>query len=77
MRSRGNSSRMIENESGKTAPPMPCTTRAAISSSMVEESAASSVPRASTHIVMTSIFFLPNMSPRRPMIGVATQALSR
>ena len=68
---------MIEKASGNTAPPMPWITRAAIISAIVDDSAASSVPSASTHSVMTSIFFLPNMSPSRPTIGVATQALRR
>ena len=56
---------------------MPWITRATIISVMVEASAAANVPNASTHSVKTSIFFLPNMSPSRPTIGVDTQALSR
>ena len=77
IRSFGNSSRMIEKASGNTAPPMPWITRAAVISAIVDDSAASSVPRARIQSVITSIFFLPNMSPSRPTIGVATQALSR
>ena len=73
----GNSSRMIEKASGNTAPPMPWITRDAVISSMVDDSAASRVPSARIQSVITSIFFLPNMSPSRPTIGVATQALSR
>ena len=75
--SRGNSSRMIANASGKTAPPIPWTTRPAIITPIVVASAAISVPRASTASTTTSVRFLPNMSPMRPAMGVATDALSR
>ena len=76
-RSRGNSSRMIEKASGNTAPPMPWITRAKIITPIELASAARNVPSTRPHMVTTSIFFLPNMSPSRPRIGVATLALSR
>ncbi len=44
--SRGNSSRMIPNASGKIPPPAPCTTRAMISTGSEPASAATSVPTA-------------------------------
>ena len=74
---RGNSSRMIANESGKTAPPAPWITRAVIMTPIVVASAASNVPAASTRRTMTIARFFPNMSPSRPAIGVMTDALSR
>ena len=76
-RSRGNSSRMIPKASGKTAPPAPWMTRPRISTSIELASAATSVPTPSMHSDATSVRSLPNMSPRRPMIGVRTEALSR
>ena len=75
--SRGASSRMMPNASGRVAPPMPCSTRATIISPMVVDSAPSTEPTATTNRVATRIFFLPNMSPARPRIGVATDAASR
>ena len=76
-RSRGNSSRMIPKASGKIAPPAPWTARPAISISIELESAAISVPTASTSRTITSRRSLPNMSPRRPSTGVAIDAVSR
>ena len=73
----GNSSRMIEKESGKTAPPAPWITRATIITPIEVASAASSVPNASTTRTTTIVRFLPYMSPSRPAIGVTTDALSR
>ncbi len=75
--SRGNSSRMIPNESGKIAPPMPWIARPAISSAIECESAQTSEPRPKTIRVTTSSRSLPNMSPSRPTIGVAIEAVSR
>ena len=77
IRSRGNSSRMMPNASGKIAPPKPWMTRATIITLMFVASAASSVPAASTPSETTSVRSLPNMSPRRPTIGVKIEALSR
>ena len=76
-RSRGNSSRMIPKASGKTAPPTPCSTRAAIITAIELVSAATSDPAVSAISTITSMRSLPNMSPRRPSTGVATDALSR
>jgi hypothetical protein len=76
-RLRGNSSRMIPKASGKTAPPAPWMTRPAISTVIEVASAATSVPAPSTTSEATSVCSLPNMSPRRPMIGVRTEALRR
>ena len=76
-RSRGNSSRMIPNASGKIAPPAPCTARPAISISSEVDSALISVPAPSTSSTITSRRSLPNMSPSRPRIGVKIEAVSR
>src|SRR5581483_6741432 len=75
--SRGNSSRMIPNASGKTPPPAPWMTRATISSATELETPASSVPPLSTISVHTSRRSLPYMSPSRPRIAVPTDAESR
>ncbi len=75
--SRGNSSRMIPNDSGKMPPATPCKTRATISSGSESASPASTVPAASTTSVHTSTRSLPNMSPKRPRIAVPTDAESR
>ena len=76
-RSRGNSSRMIENASGKIAPPAPWMTRPRTITGSVVATAATAVPAASVKRTTTSTRFLPNMSPSRPAIGVTTDALSR
>ena len=76
-RSRGNSSRMIANASGKIAPPAPWITRATIITEIEVASPASAVPAARTTSTITSKRFLPNMSPSRPAIGVTTEALRR
>lgn len=76
-RAAGNSSRMMPNDSGKTAPPMPCTTRAMMRTPMFGAMAASRQPRASAASATTSIRSLPTMSPTRPRIGVKIDAESR
>ena len=76
-RSRGNSSRMIPNASGKMPPPTPWIVRATISSASEPETPASSVPALRTTSVQTRRCSLPYMSPRRPMIAVPTEAESR
>ena len=77
-RSRGNSSRMIPNASGKIAPPSPWIVRATIiSGSVVTSAAEQRCPTASPPSAITSTRFLPNMSPSRPAIGVTTDAASR
>jgi hypothetical protein len=68
---------MIPNESGNVAPPTPWIARPAISTSIDWDSAAISDPRPNVVRVTTSIRSLPSMSPRRPMIGVAIEAVSR
>jgi len=73
----GNSSRMIPKDSGKMPPPTPWITRATISRARLCETAASSVPPAKATSVQTRTCSLPNMSPRRPTIAVATDADSR
>ena len=70
-RSGGNSSRAIENASGKIPPPAPWITRATISSASESDTAASSVPAGRTTSVHSSSRSLPYMSPSRPMIDVA------
>jgi hypothetical protein len=76
-RSGGNSSLMIPKESGKTAAASPCTARPAISIPIECDSAQMTEPNPNTTSEPTSIRSLPNMSPRRPTIGVATDAVSR
>ena len=76
-RSRGNSSRTMPNASGKMAPPSPWIVRATIMTGSVVARAASSVPAASPASTTTSVRFLPNMSPIRPAMGVATDAARR
>ncbi len=75
--SRGNSSRMMPNESGNTPPPTPWMTRATIMTEIDPASAASSDPIASAATAMTSSRAFPCMSPSRPMIGVKIDAESR
>ena len=76
-RSRGNSSRMIPNASGKIAPPSPWIVRATIITVSEVATAPSSVPAESPASIRTSTRFFPKMSPRRPAIGVTTDAASR
>ena len=76
-RSAGNSSRMIENASGKMPPPVPWITRATISTASEFDTAASAVPAASTTSVPRRSRSLPYISPSRPMIAVPTEADSR
>ena len=76
-RAAGNSSRMMPNESGKTAPPMPLDHPGEISTPMFGATAASRQPRASATREPTSIRSLPTMSPIRPRIGVKIDAESR
>jgi hypothetical protein len=72
-RSAGNSSRMMPNDSGKTAPPTPWTTRAAISTPTFGASAASRQPTARAISPSSSVRSLPYISPIRPSSGVATE----
>ncbi len=68
---------MIAKQSGKMPPPTPCRTRPATSTSSVWPSADTAEPAANTLSAITSSRRLPNMSPRRPKIGVKTAAESR
>jgi hypothetical protein len=68
---------MIPNASGKIAPPIPWITRPRISTPTELASADTSVPTARIASTATSVCSLPYMSPTRPTIGVATDALSR
>jgi hypothetical protein len=59
------------------APPTPWIARPRSITESEEATAAISVPKASRTSTMISNRSLPYMSPRRPMIGVVTEALSR
>ena len=77
IRSGGNSSRMMPNDSGKIAPAAPETMRNAIS---VQMSGAAAQPMQPTRKVAsdtTSRRSFPNRSPSFPRIGVSTDADSR
>ena len=76
-RSRGNSSRMIPNASGKIPPAAPWITRPMSITVSVPATAVTSVPTQSSANTSTSSRSLPYMSPSRPMMGVATDALTR
>ena len=73
----GNSSRTMPMPSGKTAPPMPWMPRPTSIGPIDVESAEITVPSASATSTITSTRSLPNMSPSRPAMGVATEAVSR
>ena len=66
------SSRTMPKVNGTTAPAKPWKIRAAINSSIVGDTAARTVPNAKMVNEMSMIRDRPNMSPSRPMIGVAT-----
>ena len=68
----GNSSRRMPNANGTMAPASPWRIRAARSRPMVCATPASTVPAASTTRESIITRLRPNMSPSRPMIGVAT-----
>ena len=74
---RGNSSRMIPNDNGITAPPTPWMTRATIRTMIEWDRPARTDPAASAARVATSNRSFPAMSPMRPRIGVKTDADSR
>ena len=73
----GSSSLMMPKASGNSAPPTPCTARPATSSASVVARPDKTVPATRAAMVASSIRRLPNMSPSRPMIGVATEADSK
>jgi hypothetical protein len=68
---------MIPNDSGNTPPPSPCRPRPTIISPSELDSAATTEPTANSASEIASSRSLPNMSPRRPKIGVAIEATSR
>ncbi len=76
IRSGGNSSRMIPNESGKTAPPTPWIARKKISEGRSQAAAAPSEARPKIAIAITSSLSLPYWSPSLPRIGVRTEEVS-
>jgi AcrR family transcriptional regulator len=76
-RSRGNSSRMIPKARGKMPPPAPWMTRPMIIGAALDAIAETTVPTAMMPIETRSRRSLPYMSPRRPKIGVHTDALIR
>jgi hypothetical protein len=76
-RSCGNSSRMTPKESGRTPPPTPCRTRAAILTPMLGANAAIKDRTESAANETTNMRSLPTMSPMRPTIGVKIEAESR
>jgi hypothetical protein len=76
-RAAGNSSRMIPKQSGKMPPPTPCRTRPATTTSSESVSADTTDPAQKAASATTSSRRLPNMSPRRPTIGVKTAAATR
>lgn len=66
----------MPNETGKTAPPSPCRTRATISTPTLGAIAASRQPAAIAASATSSARSLPIMSLIRPIRGVATEAAS-
>ena len=68
---------MIPKDSGKIAPATPWIARAAISISIECDSAPTSEPIPNTTSTASSTRSFPNMSPSRPTIGVAIEAVSR
>ena len=73
----GASSRTMENDSGTTAPLAPWITRAITRTTMFVARAARIEPTATNPRATSIIRALPNMSPSRPRIGVATDEQTR
>src|SRR5438067_8166930 len=73
----GNSSRMIANESGKTAAPAPATARKAMRDQMFQAAAQPMHPARKIVSEIVSRRSLPYWSPSLPRIGVATDATRR
>ncbi len=76
-RSGGNSSRMIANERGKSAPPAPDSARKAISDHRFHAKAAPMQPTRKIERLIRSMRSLPNWSPSLPRTGVVTAAETR
>ena len=68
---------MIAKLSGKTAPPVPCTIRKAISAQMFHAAAAPMQPTRKITRLIISSRSLPCWSPSFPISGVSTAELSR
>ena len=68
---------MIPKAKGRTPPPTPWITRATTITDSDAASAASNEPIPSAASATTNSSFLPYMSPRRPMMGVNTDAERR
>jgi hypothetical protein len=77
VRSRGNSSFTIAKASGKTAPPVPWSTRNPISDQMSHAAAAPMQPTRKTARLIASSRSFPCWSPSLPRRGVRTAELSR
>ena len=75
--SRGNSSRMMPNESGTTPPPTPWMMRATISHPMLGANAATKDPVAKAPREATRTSLFPRASPSRPSSGVQIEAESK
>lgn len=75
-RSGGSSSRMMLMPSGMTPAAMPCRTRPTTMGPRLSLSAPTTEPTTSSARLIRSIRRLPYMSPRRPTVGVATEAAS-
>jgi hypothetical protein len=73
----GNSSRMSPKAKGRTPPPIPWITRAMIITATESARAAIREPAVSATNASTKNRSFPNMSPRRPMIGVKIEADKR
>ena len=73
-RGSGNSSRTMPKDSGNTPPPMPWRARPTIMSVRPSLSAQTTEPTPNAPIETARKRSLPNMSPRRPSTGVATEA---
>jgi hypothetical protein len=73
----GNSSRMTPKHSGNTPPPRPCSPRPTIIRPSESAKVHTTDPTAKQPSEIASKRCLPNMSPRRPKIGVAIEATSR
>lgn len=75
-RSAGSTSRMTLMPSGTTAAARPCRVRPTIIGTRESLSAQTTEPATSRTMLTRSMRRLPNMSPRRPTTGVATEAAS-
>lgn len=73
----GSSSRTMPIDSGITAPAAPCSARPTIRTPRFGARAASTAPTSRIDSTTIRTLRLPIMSPRRPRIGVSTEAESR